>query len=111
MSGYPEGYQDPEWDGTEAQFRDKVLPARQAAISETLNAGLAGMGFPGLRWEWTAAEEPAVAAALAVPDPEWLEEDRARQVAAIREDILDAFGIPQELRDRWAEIDGTGDLR
>ena len=56
---YPEGYQDPEWDGTVAGFRDKVLPARQAAISETLNALLAAL-VPGLRWEWAAldAEEP-----------------------------------------------------
>jgi hypothetical protein len=102
MSLYPEGYQDPEWDGSEAGFRDVVLPARKAALAETINGRLAGMGFPDMRWEWGA---------LAVPDPEWLEEDRARQVAAIREDILDTFGIPQKLRDRWTEIDGTGDLR
>ena len=37
---YPEGYRDPPWDGSEAQFRDIVLPARTEAIGRTLNESL-----------------------------------------------------------------------
>ena len=49
---YPDGYHDPEWDGTEAQFRDIVIPARIQAITGKLNADL---DLPdGLRFEWVA---------------------------------------------------------
>lgn len=52
--GYPDGYQDPEWDGTTAQFRDKVLPARIAALEQSLNDACVGILPEGMRWEWTA---------------------------------------------------------
>ena len=49
---YPEGYRDPEWDGSEAQFREVVLPARSAAMLRTLNEHLQEL-MPGteMRWE------------------------------------------------------------
>ena len=50
---YPPGYRDPEWDGSEAQFRDVVLPARVEAMERTLNEHLQEL-VPGteMRWEW-----------------------------------------------------------
>lgn len=56
--GYPEDYQDPPFDGTTAGFRDIVLPARIAALEQSLNDAFAGILPPGVRFEWTT-EDPA----------------------------------------------------
>jgi hypothetical protein len=48
VNAYPEGYQDPGWDGTERDFAATVLPARARAIAESLGAGLPD----GMRLEW-----------------------------------------------------------
>jgi len=58
--GYPDGYRDPEWDGTPAQFRDIVMPARMEALKQSLDSELAALGFPQMRWEWEwdAGSEP-----------------------------------------------------
>lgn len=37
MSCYPEGYRDPEYNGSLEEFRDKVIPARCEAISRVLS--------------------------------------------------------------------------
>lgn len=37
MDAYPPGYADPPFDGTPDGFRDVVLPARIAAIEQTLS--------------------------------------------------------------------------
>jgi len=50
---YPEGYQDPPWDGTEAGFRDVVIPARTAAITQGLTEQFADVLPEGMRFEWT----------------------------------------------------------
>lgn len=52
--GYPEDYQDPEYDGTVAGFRDVVLPARVKALEKSLNEAFADILPPGARFEWTA---------------------------------------------------------
>jgi hypothetical protein len=56
--GYPEGYRDPEWDGTLAQYRDIVLPARMDALKQSMDAVLADAGFPDLHFEWVTGDEP-----------------------------------------------------
>jgi hypothetical protein len=70
---YPAGYTDPDWDGSEADFADKVIPARMEALTVALNASLpdwarkAGMGF-----EWgcisSCSCEPDVAHQVLVDD-------------------------------------------
>jgi hypothetical protein len=52
--GYPEGYEDPEYDGTVAGFRDVVLPARVKALEGSLNDAFADLLPEGCRFEWTA---------------------------------------------------------
>jgi hypothetical protein len=54
--GYPEDYQDPEWDGTAAQFRGIVLPARVRALGQSLNETFADLLPPAARFEWTAGD-------------------------------------------------------
>ena len=54
---YPPGYRDPEWDGTEAQFRDIVLPARMAALAEGVNERYKDVLPEGVRFEWVAKPE------------------------------------------------------
>lgn len=54
-TGYPEGYQDPEWDGTERDFAATVLPARARAVAGMLSAGLPD----GMRLEWQPAAADA----------------------------------------------------
>lgn len=49
---YPPGYRDPEWDGTEAGFRDVVLPARVKALEQGINEWFADVLPEGMRWEW-----------------------------------------------------------
>lgn len=58
--GYPDGYRDPPWDGTEAGFAADVLPARIEAITQLLNEQIAAAGYPALRFEWktTKPEHP-----------------------------------------------------
>lgn len=53
--GYPDGYSDPPWDGTEAGFRDVVLPARSGALAESYTAHLAEHGFGEMRFGWGPA--------------------------------------------------------
>ena len=53
-TAYPDGYRDPEWDGTFAGFRDVVIPARVKAITGKLNADLEPPD--GMRFEWVAGE-------------------------------------------------------
>jgi hypothetical protein len=48
-AGYPAGYRDPPWDGTEAGYAAVVLPARAAAIEQALNECLAGQLPAGTR--------------------------------------------------------------
>ena len=55
--GYPEGYRDPEYDGTVAGFRDVVLPARVEALERSLNEALAGILPPGMRFEWATSDD------------------------------------------------------
>jgi hypothetical protein len=50
--GYPEGYRDPPFDGTEAGFRDVVLPARVEALERSLNEAFADLLPEGCRFEW-----------------------------------------------------------
>jgi hypothetical protein len=59
LSGYPKDYRDPPWDGSTAQFRDIVYPARLEALQKSINGALADMGFPDLRFEWTTVSEDA----------------------------------------------------
>lgn len=47
-SVYPDGYRDPPWDGTAEGFRDVVIPARIAAMTEMLSRALPD----GMRFEW-----------------------------------------------------------
>jgi hypothetical protein len=50
---YPDGYRDPQWDGSAEQFAALELPARTAALEQSLNEA-----FPlpaRMRWEWGAA--------------------------------------------------------
>lgn len=57
--GYPADYRDPEWDGSEQEFAEVVIPARVDALKQTLNDALAEAGFPDLRFEWeTPGERP-----------------------------------------------------
>lgn len=49
---YPEGYTDPEWGGTEAGYRDVVLPARIAALTEGINERYADVLPEGMRFAW-----------------------------------------------------------
>lgn len=49
---YPPGYTDPEWDGTEAGFRDVVLPARVKALTQGLNERYKDVLPEGMRFEW-----------------------------------------------------------
>lgn len=58
-SFYPPGYRDPEWDGTEAGFRDVVLPARIAALTEGINAAFAGILPDGMRFEFVPIHSSA----------------------------------------------------
>lgn len=55
--GYPEGYRDPEWDGTAKDFGEKVLPARVAALERSLNEAFAGILPPGVKWEWVTEDD------------------------------------------------------
>jgi hypothetical protein len=48
---YPDGYRDPEWDGSEKEFREIVLPARVAAITQGLNDRFADVLPEGMRFE------------------------------------------------------------
>lgn len=50
--GYPGDYRDPEYDGTVAQFRDIVLPARVKALEKSLNEAFADLLPPGAKFEW-----------------------------------------------------------
>ena len=58
-TGYPEGYRDPDWDGTEEDFASKVVPARMEAVAESLNDRLKNMLPDGVRFEWAAPCEPS----------------------------------------------------
>jgi hypothetical protein len=60
---YPDGYRDPEWDGTVEDFAAKVLPARAAAITQGLNERFADVLPEGCRFEWVSVPGP-------VPPPE-----------------------------------------
>ena len=51
--GYPPGYRDPEYDGTERGFAEVVLPARIEALTESLNDRYAGLLPDGCRFEWS----------------------------------------------------------
>ena len=55
--GYPEDYQDPEYDGSVAGFRDVVLPARVKALEKSLNETFADLLPEGCRFEWTGADD------------------------------------------------------
>jgi hypothetical protein len=55
VNAYPEGYQDPGWDGTERDFGATVLPARAQALAKSLSAGLPY----GMRLEWQPAAADA----------------------------------------------------
>ena len=63
---YPPGYRDPEYDGTEAGFRDVVLPARIAALEEGLNERYKDQLPAGMRFRWSA--EPLPGGASLMPD-------------------------------------------
>jgi hypothetical protein len=52
--GYPEGYRDPEYDGTPEGFAAVVLPARAAALLCSLNETYAGTLPEGVTFEWRA---------------------------------------------------------
>lgn len=54
--GYPDGYRDPDWHGTEAQFRDKVFPARAAALQQSLSDAFKDVLPEEMRWEWVNGE-------------------------------------------------------
>ncbi len=56
--GYPDDYQDPEYDGTTTGFRDIVLPARTAALERSLNEAYAGLLPEGVRFEWVSDNTP-----------------------------------------------------
>jgi hypothetical protein len=56
---YPDGYRDPEWDGSEAQFRDIVLPARLTAIAAEVNRRFADVLPEGARFKWVSGEDEA----------------------------------------------------
>lgn len=49
-SAYPDDYRDPEWDGSEAEFRDIVLPSRIDALTKSLNEQLAPFGL-SVEWQ------------------------------------------------------------
>jgi hypothetical protein len=55
---YPDGYRDPEWDGSEKEFREIVLPARIAALTEGINGRYADVLPEGWRFEWALAPPP-----------------------------------------------------
>lgn len=57
---YPDGYQDPEYDGTMAGFRDVVIPARAEALKQSLNETFADVLPDGVRFEWGAARARAL---------------------------------------------------
>jgi hypothetical protein len=84
FTGYPDGYQDPDWDGTVAGFRDVVLPARIAALGESLNSAFGDL-LPGgceFRWARDGEDEPAPAGT------------EAQEFAAyLRAQILGAYGL------------------
>jgi len=60
---YPDGYRDPEWDGSEEQFRDIVVPARIAAIEQGISERFAGVLPEGVRFEW-ASDADAIKASV-----------------------------------------------
>lgn len=91
---YPPGYRDPPWDGSAAQFRDRVLPARAAAIGRTLN-GVTGLP-DGLRLEFGGVgvePEPWMVPHLemALQGGTWVPVEQAR--AAVERDVCAAFGV------------------
>jgi hypothetical protein len=51
---YPEGYQDPVYDGTEAGFT-VIITARRDALLAVLNEHLESHGIDTMKWEWGAA--------------------------------------------------------
>ena len=51
---YPEGYQDPLFDGTVAGFGEVVLPARRDALLGEINGHLRDHGITGLQFAWQA---------------------------------------------------------
>lgn len=64
---YPPGYRDPAWDGTEAGFRDVVVPARVAALEQGINDRYGHVLPAGVRFEWVPDLTPPWAHAM-VPD-------------------------------------------
>ena len=53
--GYPEGYRDPEYDGTMsglAWFNDVVLPARAKAVEQVINGAFADLLPDDCHFEW-----------------------------------------------------------
>jgi hypothetical protein len=52
-SGYPDGYTDTEWT-TEADFAERVIPAR----AEALNERLGGVLPDGMRFDWASLSDP-----------------------------------------------------
>ena len=51
---YPEGYQDPPYDGTVKGFGEVVLPARRDALLAELNGHLDSHGITEMRFGWEA---------------------------------------------------------
>jgi hypothetical protein len=64
VTGYPPGYSDPEYDGTEAGFAAVVLPARAKALQEALNAAYADVLPEGVTFQWLPEDEPDGTVAL-----------------------------------------------
>lgn len=54
---YPDGYQDPPYDGTAQGFGETVIPARADALLTMLNEHLAGHGYADLRFEYAPPGE------------------------------------------------------
>jgi hypothetical protein len=50
--GYPEGFRDPDFDGSVAGFGDVVIPARVDALCAEANRRLAELGHPEIRVVW-----------------------------------------------------------
>lgn len=97
--GYPDGYRDPLWDGTVADYRDIVLPARMAAIRESLDTMLGDLGFPDLHWEWATGRDGETMAVPA-PWPGYLDpDDRALMIRELRSavDVLEKSGRAETL--------------
>jgi len=55
--GYPDDYRDPDWDGSEQQYREIVMPARLGALQRSFDAALADLGFPEMHWEWRGRDD------------------------------------------------------